>query len=60
MINNAQNALTKTIALFLALGMVSSLTGCELDDTDADKDKASTQQAVPESQDEGGEGGEGG
>lgn len=56
--NNLQKVTTKGIALFLSLGMMSSLTACNTGDTDQeDGDDTSTEQPAP-SQDEGGEGGE--
>lgn len=51
------------IALFLSLGIMSSLVGCEIGGTGGEggeggEDGAETEQLAP-SQDEGGEGGEG-
>lgn len=58
--NNSQKAATKAIALFLSLGMMSSLAGCETANTDSDDgDDTPIEQPAP-TQDEGGEGGEGG
>ncbi|MFM2310840.1 MAG: hypothetical protein RLZZ04_116 [Cyanobacteriota bacterium] len=58
--NNFQKATTKTIALFLSLGMMSSLVACNAGETDSeDGDDTSTEQSAP-NQDEGGEGGEDG
>lgn len=58
--NNSQKAATKAIALFLSLGMMSSLAGCEAPNTDSeDGDDTSIEQPAP-TQDEGGEDAEGG
>jgi hypothetical protein len=58
--NNSQRAATKAIALFLSLGMMSSLAGCEAANTDSDDgDDTSIEQPAP-TQDEGGEDAEGG
>lgn len=56
-------AASSAIALFLSLGMMSSLAGCEIGGTGGEggeggEDGAETEQTTP-SQDEGGEGGEG-
>ncbi len=60
--NNSQTTTSKAIALFLSLGMMSSLAGCEIGNASGeggeDEDGAGTEQTIP-SQDEGGEGGEG-
>ncbi|MCC0175501.1 hypothetical protein I4641_00705 [Waterburya agarophytonicola K14] len=58
--NNSQKTTTKAIALFLSLGMMSSLAGCEIGGTGGEggEDGTATEQTTP-SQDEGGEGGEG-
>lgn len=53
--NNFQKVTTKTIALFLSLGMMSSLVACNPGETDSEDDGASTEQSAP-NQDEGGEG----
>jgi hypothetical protein len=61
--NNSQKITSKAIALFLSLGMISSLPGCETAATDQggedSENDAGTEQPAPTS-DEGGEGGEGG
>jgi hypothetical protein len=58
--NKSQTATKKAIALFLSLGMMSSLAGCEVGNTDGeDVDDTSTEQPAS-NQDEGGEDGEGG
>ena len=59
--NNTHKNASKTIALFLSLGLMSSLAGCEIGGEggeDGDNGDAPTQQ--PASEDEGGEGGEDG
>jgi hypothetical protein len=56
--NNSQKTTTKAIALFLSLGMISSLTGCEIGNTGEVGEDGTTEQTTP-TQDEGGEGGEG-
>jgi hypothetical protein len=67
--NNSQKAATKAIALFLSLGMMSSLAGCEAANTDSDDgDDTSIEQPAPTQDEdvedaedaEGGEGGEDG
>lgn len=56
--NNYQTTTKKAIALFLSLGMMSSLVGCDAGDTESeDEDGTSIEQTAP-AQDEGGEGGE--
>jgi hypothetical protein len=60
--NNSQKTTTKAIALFLSLGIMSSLAGCEIGNTGEggeDGEGDATEQTTP-AQDEGGEGGEGG
>ncbi|PSB10513.1 hypothetical protein C7B62_09145 [Pleurocapsa sp. CCALA 161] len=58
--NNYQATTKKVIALFLSLGMMSSLVGCDAGDTEnEDGEGTSIEQPAP-TQDEGGEGGEGG
>ncbi len=58
--NNSQTTTSKAIALFLSLGMMSSLAGCEIGNASGEggEDGTGTEQTIP-SQDEGGEGGEG-
>ena len=59
--NNTHKNASKTIALFLSLGLMSSLAGCGIGSEggeDGDNGDAPTQQ--PASEDEGGEGGENG
>ncbi|MBW4533910.1 MAG: hypothetical protein KME09_08215 [Pleurocapsa minor HA4230-MV1] len=60
--NNSQKAATKAIALFLSLGMMSSLAGCEAPNTDSDDgDDTSIEQPATQGEDvEGGEDAEGG
>lgn len=55
--NNSQKTTSKAIALFLSLGMISSLAGCEIGG-EGGEDGAETEQTAP-TLDEGGEGGEG-
>lgn len=60
--NNSQKTNTKAIALFLSLGLMSSLGGCEIGNTgeggEGGEDGTATEQPNT-TQDEGGEGGEG-
>ncbi|MGL4879713.1 MAG: hypothetical protein ACRC8K_01430 [Waterburya sp.] len=60
--NNSQKNTSKAIALFLSLGLMSSLASCEIGNTDeggeGGEDGTTTEQPATE-QDEGGEGGEG-
>ncbi|MCC0175877.1 hypothetical protein I4641_02625 [Waterburya agarophytonicola K14] len=58
--NDSHKTTSKAIALFLSLGMMSSLAGCEIGGAGGEggEDGAETEQTVPQ-QDEGGEGGEG-
>lgn len=58
--NNSQKTTSKAIALFLSLGMMSSLAGCEIGGTGGEggEDGTETEQTAP-TQEEGGEGGEG-
>lgn len=53
--NDSQKTTTKAIALFLSLGMISSLTGCEIGNTGEGGEDGTTEQTTP-TQDEGGEG----
>ncbi len=55
--NNYQKTTSKALALFLSVGMMSSLAGCELGSEGGEGD--AIEQPTP-AQDEGGEGGEGG
>ncbi|BAZ44016.1 hypothetical protein NIES4102_10190 [Chondrocystis sp. NIES-4102] len=59
--NNSQKHTSKAIALFLSLGLMSSLVGCDAGNTGGDVEggegDAPTEQTAP---DEGGEGGEDG
>lgn len=61
--NNSQKKTSKAIALFLSLGIMSSLTGCEIGNTndgdDGDDGDTPTEQPnnTPDD-DDGGEGGE--
>ncbi len=55
--NNSQKTTSKAIALFLSLGMISSLAGCEIGE--GGEDGTETEQPTP-TINEGGEGGEGG
>lgn len=55
--NNSQTTTSKAIALFLSLGMMSSLAGCEIGGTGGEggeggEDGTGTEQTTP-SQDEG-------
>lgn len=54
--NNSQKTTTKAIALFLSLGMMSSIAGCQTGDTG--EGGTPTEQPAP-APEEGGEGGEG-
>ncbi|NJK56082.1 MAG: hypothetical protein HC939_08810 [Pleurocapsa sp. SU_5_0] len=61
--NNSQKTTSKAIALFLSLGMMSSLVGCEIggaagEGGEGGEDGAGTEQTAP-TPDEGGEGGKG-
>ena len=61
--NKSQKATSKAIALFLSLGMMSSLAGCEIGNASGEggeggENATGTEQTAPK-QDEGGEGGEG-
>ncbi len=59
--NNSQKTTSKAIALFLSLGMMSSLAGCEIGNAgDGGEGGEGTSTEQPAEQDEGGEGGEGG
>lgn len=62
--NNSQKTTTKAIALFLSLGMMSSLAGCEIGNTDDGGEGyeggEGTSKEQPAEQYEGGEGEEGG
>lgn len=63
--DNSQKNASKAIALFLSLGLMSSLVGCEVGNTGGDAEggegDAPTEQTAPEQDDdEGGEGGEDG
>jgi hypothetical protein len=56
--NNFQKMTSKAIALFLSLGIISSLAGCETGGTsEGDENGAETEQPAPAS-DEGNEDGE--
>jgi hypothetical protein len=58
--NNSQKTATKAIALFLSLGMMSSLAGCDAGNTDSDDGEDTTIEQPASTQDEGGEDAEGG
>ncbi len=57
--NNTYKNASKTIALFLSLGLMSSLAGCETGGQDEDGVGGDAIEQ-PASEDEGGEGGEDG
>ncbi len=57
MMNNTAKNTSKAIALFLSLGLMSSLIGCEAGGEDDVGDDAPTEQTAPELENE--EGGEG-
>ena len=60
--NHSPKTTSKTIALFLSLGLMSSLASCEIGNMDeggeGGEDGAEIEQTAPQ-QDEGGESGEG-
>jgi len=59
-VNNSQQRTSKAIALFLAVGLIAPLAGCETPSPEeSDENAQPTEQPAPE-QDEGGEGGEDG
>jgi hypothetical protein len=56
--NKSQTATKRAIALFLSLGMMSSLAGCEVGDTDSEDGEGTSTEQPASTQDEGGESGE--
>ena len=58
--NSTHKNASKTIALFLSLGLMTSLAGCGIGGQDEDGDNGDAPTQQPASEDEGGEGGEDG
>ncbi len=58
--NNTHKNASKTIALFLSLGLMTSLVACETGGQDEDGDGGDAPTQQPASPDEGGEAGEAG
>ncbi|WP_319421927.1 hypothetical protein [Pleurocapsa sp. FMAR1] len=58
--NNTHKNASKTIALFLSLGLMSSLVACETGDQEEGGEGGDAPTEQPASPDEGGEGGEDG
>ena len=58
--NNTHKNASKTIALFLSLGLMTSLVACESGEGGEESDGGDAPTQQPASEDEGGEGGEDG
>jgi hypothetical protein len=56
--NKSQAATKKAIALFLSLGMMSSLAGCDVGGTDSEDEEGTSTEQPASTEDEGGESGE--
>lgn len=58
--NHSQQRTSKAIALFLAVGLIAPLVGCEVPGQDESDDNEQPTEQPASNQDEGGEGGEDG